>query len=351
MLLTPSEALEAAERWESVADLGGSATPMLAVDLRSIERSFCMEDRDRRLIAAVLAAPWINVAVVGPNLDVTFAPLADAFDVLLGDHSGANAVIDVADVDEALEQLAINVSSSAEAAVALVRLLRLTHDAPIEHALYAESVTYAMLQTSATFQTWLRGRAPVSQDPGNGPPPVLVDRSASSLRITLNRPERRNALNVAMRDALFEALELLRADPSFDGAILTGAGTNFCAGGDLEEFGTTPSPAVGHHVRMLRSLGGLMHRLRDRVRVQLHGACVGAGIELPAFADSIVAAPDATFRLPEVGFGLVPGAGGTVSVTRRCGRHRTAWLALSGSTIDAETALRWQLVDRIDRGS
>ena len=151
-----------------------------------------------------------------------------------------------------------------------------------------------------------------------------------------------------MRDQLCQALELVDLDRSIDGALLVGAGSNFCAGGDLDEFGSTPSPAAGHHVRMVRSLPTLMHRVANRVRVHVHGACVGAGIELPAFANSIIAHPDATFRLPEIAFGLVPGAGGTVSVTRRCGRHRTAWLALTGTTIDAEHALRWQLIDRID---
>ncbi|MFM7120598.1 MAG: enoyl-CoA hydratase/isomerase family protein, partial [Gammaproteobacteria bacterium] len=74
-----------------------------------------------------------------------------------------------------------------------------------------------------------------------------------------------------------------------------------------------------------------------------------AGIELPAFLDRIDARRDAFFALPEVGFGLVPGAGGTVSLPRRIGRRRTAWLGLSGARIDAETALGWGLVDRVVR--
>ena len=204
-----------------------------------------------------------------------------------------------------------------------------------------------MLQTSDHFQTWLGTRTP-----GAVPDPtervVEMDLAGSLLTITLQRPDRRNALNVPMRDKLCEAFELLELDPSIDGALLVGAGSNFCAGGDLDEFGSTPSPAAGHHVRLVRSLPALIHRVAKRVRVHVHGSCVGAGIEVPAFASSIIAHPNATFRLPEIAFGLVPGAGGTVSVTRRCGRHRTAWLALTGTTIDAEHALRWQLIDRID---
>ncbi len=79
---------------------------------------------------------------------------------------------------------------------------------------------------------------------------------------------------------------------------------------------------------------------------------MGAGVELPPFAGRVVARADATFRLPEVGMGLVPGAGGTVSIPRRVGRQRAAWLALTGSAIDAQTALDWGLVDAInDEGS
>jgi enoyl-CoA hydratase/carnithine racemase len=347
VLLRLEEALVLAERRQSVEEVGGSELPVMAVDLRSADRSFVAENRDHRLIAAMVAAPWVNIAVVGPNLDVTLAPLADAFDVLIGDHSGANVAIDVDDVDGAVAELTRCVAASPQASVALVQLLRLSDGISIEQALHAESMTYAVLQTGEVFLDWLGGRA-AKPPPANPDAAVLLDRTGSLLNVTLNRPDRRNALSIDMRDALAEALALIEDDPSLDGAILRGAGDNFSSGGDLDEFGSTPSPAVGHQVRTLRSLPRLINRVADRVRVHVHGACVGAGIELPAFADAVIAHPDSTFRLPEIGFGLVPGAGGTVSVTRRCGRHRTAWLALTGTTIDALTARQWQLIDRID---
>jgi enoyl-CoA hydratase/carnithine racemase len=83
------------------------------------------------------------------------------------------------------------------------------------------------------------------------------------------------------------------------------------------------------------------------VEVRLHGACVGAGIELPAYARRVVASPGTRFLLPEVAMGLIPGAGGTVSIPRRIGRWRTLFLALSGDVVDAATALSWGLVDEI----
>jgi len=132
--------------------------------------------------------------------------------------------------------------------------------------------------------------------------------------------------------------------------VIDGRGPAFCAGGDLDEFGMARDAAIAHVSRTTRSAAALMHRLRDRVECHVHGACIGAGIELPAFAGRVVARRDAFFQLPEVGMGLIPGAGGTVSVTRRIGRLRTVGLALTGARIDAGTALAWGLVDAmVDR--
>jgi enoyl-CoA hydratase/carnithine racemase len=78
---------------------------------------------------------------------------------------------------------------------------------------------------------------------------------------------------------------------------------------------------------------------------------MGAGIELPAYAQRITAAPGTIISLPEIALGLVPGAGGTVSLPRRIGRQRTAWLGLTGARIDAVTALEWGLIDAIADGS
>jgi len=346
-VLGPSDALAFAGRWAAVAELGGGPLPLLVVDLRALDRSFRAADQDAELAARITVSPWVNVAIVDDDLDPIFAPLADAFDVLIGAGTDSDAAFDTDDVEGTLRELATAVEASPMASVALVRLLRTSHALPVEQALHAESLTYAVLQTNDVFRAWLADR-PEPKPAVPGERAVATEVVGSTLRITLQRPDRRNALNIAMRDQLTEALEWLDLDGSLDGAVITGAGSNFSAGGDLDEFGSTPSPAVGHRVRMLRSLPALMHRVAGRTRVHVHGSCVGAGIELPAFSHSVIAHPDATFRLPEIGFGLVPGAGGTVSITRRCGRHRAAWLALTGRRIDAEHALRWGIVDRID---
>jgi enoyl-CoA hydratase/carnithine racemase len=98
-------------------------------------------------------------------------------------------------------------------------------------------------------------------------------------------------------------------------------------------------------VRTTRSAARALAACAPRVVALVHGACFGAGLELAAFAGRVRARPSARFALPELAMGLVPGAGGTVSLPRRIGRHRTAWLALTGAEIDADTALDWGLAD------
>jgi len=177
---------------------------------------------------------------------------------------------------------------------------------------------------------------------------VLVQRDGSALRIRLNRPERANAFTAPMRDLIVGALQTASADPTIEGVIVTGAGDSFCSGGDLAEFGTTPDPATAHSTRVLRSTGWWVHRLAPDIRVHLHGHCIGAGIEIPAFAGTVIATEDTAIRLPEVAMGLVPGAGGTVSIPRRIGPHRTAFLAITGWSLSAREALAWGLVDRVE---
>ena len=129
--------------------------------------------------------------------------------------------------------------------------------------------------------------------------------------------------------------------------MLRGEGPSFCSGGDLDDFGTFPDPVASHVVRVSRSPSMAAAAVAPRLVAALHGACLGAGIELPAFAARVVAADDVRIGLPEAGLGLIPGAGGTVSIPRRAGRHRLLDLLVSGRTIDGATALTWGLVDEV----
>lgn len=272
-------------------------------------------------------------------------PLAVACDVLVADDGVAGPGA-VPGGDAAVEDLVEAVSARPIAASVLCQLLRGSGDLDVGAGLLAESLAYATLQSGAEFARWRADRPSVSPARSRSPA-VAVDREGDVLTILLDRPQVHNALDVDMRDGLVEAFDLAAADPSITSIHLAGSGPSFCSGGDLREFGLVPDPSVGHLVRSARLPARSLARVADRVRAVVHGACVGAGVELAAFAWSVEAHVDATFRLPELSMGLVPGAGGTVSLPRRVGRHRTGWLALSGAEIDADTARGWGLVDRL----
>lgn len=254
----------------------------------------------------------------------------------------------VADV-AAAAPLLTQIRHSPIAATALVQLLRVTETLPLTDALTLESLAYSTLQAGPEFSRWLvANRAPSPAAHSDHGPAVLMTRESNSLSLELNRASNRNGMTVEMRDALNEALQLVLADNSITQVTLSGRGKCFSTGGDLTEFGSAPDPASAHIVRSLALPGRLLAQCAERVTVRVHGACLGSGIEFPAFAQQLIATPDAYFQLPELKYGLIPGAGGTVSITRRIGRQRSAWLMLSGRRISAEQALTWGLVDQIE---
>lgn len=230
----------------------------------------------------------------------------------------------------------------------LVQLLRSTESLPVMDGLFAESLAYATLQAGPEYRAWLAAnRAAEPARPTDAGPAVVMTRNRGTLVLELNRASNRNAMSVEMRDALVEAFQLALADDTIRKLRLSGRGKCFSTGGDLTEFGQVPDPATGHAIRMQALPARFLAQCAARAEVHVHGACIGAGIELPAFARKLTAAPDAFFQLPELNFGLIPGAGGTVSVPRRIGRQRAAWMMLWGKRINARTALDWGLVDAI----
>lgn len=265
----------------------------------------------------------------------------------LNEHTWLEAVDVTLPSLESAAPLLRNIARQPYAATLLVQTLRLTEQLPIDAALVAESLAYATLQASAEFKRWAAGHPPAPVPPDPTRPAVLMERCDNRLELTLNRPERRNALSVELRDALCTALQLALTDDSIAQINLQGAGACFSSGGDVAEFGLASDPATAHLIRRQRLPGALMAQCAARVSCRLHGACIGAGVELPAFAHRVVAHPDAWFQLPELKYGLIPGAGGCVSIPRRIGRQRTAWLALSQRRINAQTALAWGLVDEM----
>ncbi len=233
------------------------------------------------------------------------------------------------------------------AAMTLVQVLRSTALLPAAQALDVESMAFSTLQGGEEFAAWTRNGKRGPPVPVQAGDPVLLSRDGALIEAVLNRAGTRNAISVEMRDAWVEALQLLEADDSVEELRFSALGACFSAGGELHEFGLAPDPATAHWVRTVQSPARLLARLGARVSFFVHGACIGSGIELPAFAARLVAHPDTFFQLPELQMGLIPGAGGTVSIARRIGRQRTAWMVLTGRRINARTALEWGLVDEL----
>lgn len=254
------------------------------------------------------------------------------------------------DSEAAAATLIHNIQHAPLAAMTLVQVLRVSEHLPIAQGLLLESLAYASLQNGQEFQRYLAQRPPTRTTalPPDDGPAVVLEALGSHLNIRLNRPSRRNAFSIEMRDAVVEALQLVAADAQIESACLSGLGACFSSGGDLAEFGTAPDSATAHAIRSVRLPAATLQQCGGRVDFQVHGACIGAGLELPAFGRRVSAARKTFFQLPEIRFGLIPGAGGCVSIPRRIGRQRTAWLALSARRIHAETALAWGLIDAIE---
>jgi enoyl-CoA hydratase/carnithine racemase len=156
--------------------------------------------------------------------------------------------------------------------------------------------------------------------------------------ISLNRPERLNAYNVAMRDALFEALLAVRDDAGVRAVILRGEGPAFSTGGDVSEFGTAPSPTRAREVRWLRDVWGTLRGLPAVTIAAVHGYAVGGGFEMALLCDQCIASADARFALPETGLGMIPGVAGTQTLPRLVGVGRALDLVLGGAWLTARQA-------------
>src|SRR5688572_2046756 len=334
------DALHSADAGATYSPLG--STPWLYLDLDALASLPALQSRRLQPWVRRRACPVIGLRGSfgdspqgdSPPDSPPDSPLAAACDIVVPDDAEAQMLID-------------NIERAPLAAMTLVQVLRATDLLPIRQGLLVESMGFATLQAGPEFRAWLATRER-ARSVGAAGPPLRIERAGPMLTITLARPDRRNALSVEMRDALVEALDLVASDPTIENAVIDGDGPDFCAGGDLAEFGTAPDPATAHAVRSTRLPASTLGACRDRVDFRLQGACIGAGAELAAFGREVTAARDTWFRLPELEFGLIPGAGGCVSLVRRIGRQRTAWLAISGRRIDAATALALGLVDSVN---
>ncbi len=174
---------------------------------------------------------------------------------------------------------------------------------------------------------------------------ILVDRSGEFATITMNRPERRNALSTAHMRELIAAFTDVGSSDAL-GIVLAGSGPVFCAGHDFADVADADLAAVRSLLATCTELMNLMQQVPQPVVARVHGLATAAGCQLVAAADLAVASDNAGFAAPG-------GKGGwfchtpMVAIARNVGRKRAAEMALSGDTIDAQTALEWGLVNRV----
>lgn len=295
----------------------GSDTPYIAFNLRGSDPSL---------------TDWLR-NLPCPVIGIGAGALSAACDVVLAD-------------DKKFPIIARNITHAPIAAMVLVQHLRASEDLSLRQTLTAESFAYATVQNGPEFKNWLSGYKKQSLPMSNAPQ-VLVQSDSDILSLTLNRAKTRNAIGTDMRDALCEALDIALVDNSISKVKLTARGATFSTGGAIEEFGEVSDPATAHWVRSLRLPALKLAQLSDKLHVHVNGAAIGAGAEIAAFGRHVTASPKAWFQLPELKYGLIPGAGGTASIPKRIDRQKTAYMALSMEKIKAKRALDWGLIDQV----
>jgi enoyl-CoA hydratase/carnithine racemase len=179
--------------------------------------------------------------------------------------------------------------------------------------------------------------------PGDG---VLFEVRDGVGIVSLNRPERHNALDDATSARLAEVLRRAMADDEVRCILLRGEGRSFCSGRDTSQLGQrTAGESDLAFVGRAQQLRREVLASPTPVVAAIRGYALGGGFEMALSADVRIAADDARFALPEIGFGLVPDTGGTQLLTALAGPSRAKYLVLSGEQIDAATALSWGVVD------
>ena len=177
---------------------------------------------------------------------------------------------------------------------------------------------------------------------------LIYEKKDSVAYVTLNRPQFHNVYNMKMRDDLYEVLMAIKDDSEVRVAIFKGSGEKaFCAGADLSEFLTAPSPTVARHVRFSRDVWGLFLSISQPLIAALHGYVLGSGIEIALCCDIRIASVDARFGLPEVGLGIIPAAGGTQTLPRVIGRGRALEMLLTSRWLTSDEAFQFGLVNRV----
>jgi len=164
--------------------------------------------------------------------------------------------------------------------------------------------------------------------------------------IFLNRPEKSNALNSALLEALLSRLREAEGTPGLRVVVLAGNGKSFCGGADIAEMAELKPAAAKKFITRIHHCCDAIRKLEVPVVARLHGAVVGAGLEIAAACDIRLAAEGTAFAMPEVLLGI-PSVVEAALLPRLVGHGRASWLVLTGEPIDAGTALEWGLVQEL----
>jgi enoyl-CoA hydratase/carnithine racemase len=176
---------------------------------------------------------------------------------------------------------------------------------------------------------------------------VLIDDDAAVRTVTLNRPDKRNAVDIELRLALAEAIETADTDPAIRVVIVTGAGPVFCSGGDISTMHRMPAEQALDRIQLAQRVIRAIWRTPKPVIAAVEGSAYGAGTALAAACDRVVAAQDARFATTFTNVGLAGDMGAFVSLPARIGAARTRQMLMLPSPLSAPEALRLGLIDAV----
>jgi len=336
---------------------GAASQPIVLVDLDELESLSPREASllahrlpdDLRIYVGVRTRP-LPVPLIGPGqqilerLTTTISPTVGALadGTPEGPASATSAVVRVDDPLETAARIAEQGRRTPDAVHVMDTVLRIAERATARETLISESYGYAALLDGPEYGAWRT----VAGAPVGPPAQVRRDRHGDTNVVTIDWTTPESGMDHALRLAVAQALLDARHEGA-DEIELRAEGPDFCAQPIPDDDPARRGDARAHLNRLQRHPGVAAWLVHRRLTVRVQGRCCSAGLELAAFAHTVIADRDARFWVPHLPYGLCFGAGGSVSLTSRIGRWRTAYLALSGASIDAATALRWGLVDVI----
>lgn len=187
--------------------------------------------------------------------------------------------------------------------------------------------------------------------------PLLLAMDGDTARITLNRPQVRNALNIDLSNRLIDAIQTIKKSTDIKFVVIKGAGDTFCAGDDITEMirwiedehgeATQGANGVLRRVRVYQDMANALEDLDKLTISAVDGFAVGGGLEITMACDFVIATERAVWGMPEVDSGITPGWGGTTRLARYIGKRRTKEINIIGALMPARRAAEWHLWNRV----